>query len=229
MIQINLLPVQEAAKKKSGKQVYILGALLLIFQGIMLFTMLGDKQAELSQIRQKNALFKQKIDQIKKRTSKVQMLEKTRDELEGQKKVLDNLSASQSGPVLLLAEVAEMLTQSNDAVSRANMKARKWTPTWNPSELWLDQFIDKQRKISIAGHALDQKAVSEFWRRLKNSKHFVNVRLVSSRQVKIAKLKGRTMMQFVFEALALYGEADVERYLACELGPDDKNSKKKRK
>jgi hypothetical protein len=58
MIQINLLPVQEAAKKKSGKQVYILGCLLLIFQGIMLFTMLGDKQAELSQVRQKNALFK---------------------------------------------------------------------------------------------------------------------------------------------------------------------------
>ena len=229
MIQINLLPVQEAAKKKSGKQVYILGFLLLMFQGIMLFTMLGDKQAELSQIRQKNTVFKQKIEQIKKRTSKVQMLEKTRDELEGQKKVLDNLSASQSGPVLLLAEVAEMLTQSNYADARANMKARKWTPTWNPNELWLDQFIDEQRQISIAGHALDQKAVSEFWRRLKNSKHFVNVRLVSSRQVKIAKLKGRTMMQFVFKALALYGEADVERYLACELGPDDKNSKKKRK
>ena len=229
MIQINLLPVQEAEKKKSGKQVYILGALLLVFQGILLFTMLGDKEAELRQLRQKNSVLKQKIEAIKKRTSKVASLERTRDDLENQKQVLDNLSASQSGPVLLLAEVAEMLTATNDAVVRANMKAKKWTPSWNPNELWLDQFIDKQRKISLSGHALDQKAVSEFWRRLKNSKHFVNVRLVSSRQVKIAKLKGRTMMQFVFEALALYGEADVERYLACELGPDDKNSKKKRK
>lgn len=229
MIQINLLPVQEAEKKKSGKQVYILGGLLLIFQGIMLFTMLGEKEAELTQIRQKNSILKQKIQAIKKRTSKVASMERTREDLENQKRVLDDLSASQSGPVLLLAEVAEMLTATNDAVARANMKAKKWTPSWNPNELWLDQFIDKQRKISMSGHALDQKAVSEFWRRLKNSKHFVDVRLVSSKQVKIAKLKGRTMMQFVFEALALYGEADVARYLACELGPDDKNSKKKRK
>ena len=202
MIQINLLPVQEAEKKKSGKQVYILGALLLVFQGILLFTMLGDKEAELRQLRQKNSVLKQKIEAIKKRTSKVASLERTRDDLENQKQVLDNLSASQSGPVLLLAEVAEMLTATNDAVVRANMKAKKWTPSWNPNELWLDQFIDKQRKISLSGHALDQKAVSEFWRRLKNSKHFVNVRLVSSRQVKIRS--GRTMMQFVFEALRFW-------------------------
>ena len=229
MIQINLLPVQEAEKKKSGKQVYVLGGLLLVFQAILLFTMYADKEAELTQLKQKNAMLKSKVNAIKARTSKVSNLEKTRVELESQKAVLDNLTASQSGPVLLLSEVAEMLTASQDAVVRANMKARNWTPTWNPDELWIDEFVDKQRKISIAGHALDQKAVSELWRRLKNSKHFVNVRLVSSKQVKVSNLKGRSMMQFVFSALALYGEADVDRYLACELGPDDKNSKKKRK
>ena len=70
-----------------------------------------------------------------------------------------------------------MLTASDSAVDRANMRARNWTPTWNPDELWLDAFEDKQRKIKIEGHALDQKAVSEFWRRLKNSKHFVDVQL----------------------------------------------------
>ena len=229
MIQINLLPVQEAEKKKSGKQVYVLGGLLLAMQAIILFTMYGDKEAELQQIRQKNRMLNGKVSAIKARTSKVSGLEKTRKELESQKAVLDNLTASQSGPVLLLAEVAEMLTASTDAVVRANMKARNWTPTWNPDELWIDEFVDKQRSISISGHALDQKAVSELWRRLKNSKHFVNVRLVSSKQVNVSNLKGRSMMQFVFNAQALYGEADVDLYLACELGPNDKNSKKKRK
>lgn len=229
MIQINLLPVQEAEKKKSGKQVYVLGGLLLLFQAILLFSMYGDKESELSQLKQKNKMLSSKVNAIKVRTSKVSNLEKTRKELESQKAVLDNLTASQSGPVLLLSALAEMLTASQDAVVRANMKARKWTPTWNPEELWIDEFVDKQRDISISGHALDQKAVSEFWRRLKNSKHFVDVRLVSSKQVKVSKLKGRTMMQFAFNATALYGAADVDRYLACTLGPNDKNSKNKLK
>ena len=116
MIQINLLPVQEAEKKKSGKQVYVLGGLLLVFQAILLFTMYGDKEAELNQLKQKNAMLKSKVNAIQARTSKVSNLEKTRTELESQKAVLDNLTASQSGPVLLLSEVAEMLTASTDAV-----------------------------------------------------------------------------------------------------------------
>ena len=41
-------------------------------------------------------------------------------------------------------------------------------------------------------------------------------------------MKGREMMRFVFEAVALYGELDVDRYLACTLGPDDINSKKQK-
>lgn len=228
MIQINLLPVQEAEKRRSGKQVYILGSLLMVLQVIVLFTLQGEKENELSELRTRNAVLKREIDQLRARTNRVNELELVRVELERQKNVLDNLLASQSGPVLLLASVAEMLTASDSAVDRANMRARNWTPTWNPDELWLDAFEDKQRKIKIEGHALDQKAVSEFWRRLKNSKHFVNVQLKSSSQTKVSKMKGREMMRFVFEAVALYGELDVNRYLACTLGPDDINSKKQK-
>lgn len=229
MIQINLLPVQEAEKRRSGKQVYILGSLLMVLQVIVLFTLQGEKENELSELRTRNAVLKREIEQLRARTNRVNELEQVRVELERQKNVLDNLLASQSGPVLLLASVAEMLTASDSAVDRANMRARNWTPTWNPDELWLDAFEDKQRKIKIEGHALDQKAVSEFWRRLKNSKHFVDVQLKSSLQTKVAKMKGREMMRFVFEAVALYGELDVDRYLACTLGPDDINSKKQKK
>ena len=228
MIQINLLPVQEAEKRRSGKQVYILGSLLMVLQVIVLFTLQGEKENELSELRTRNAVLKKEIDQLRARTNRVNELELVRVELERQKNVLDNLLASQSGPVLLLASVAEMLTASDSAVDRANMRARNWTPTWNPDELWLDAFEDKQRKIKIEGHALDQKAVSEFWQRLKNSKHFVDVQLKSSTQTKVAKMKGREMMRFVFEAVALYGELDVNRYLACTLGPDDINSKKQK-
>ena len=229
MIQINLLPVQEAEKRRSGKQVYILGSLLMVLQVIVLFTLQGEKENELSELRTRNAVLKREIEQLRARTNRVNELEQVRVELERQKNVLDNLLASQSGPVLLLASVAEMLTASDSAVDRANMRARNWTPTWNPDELWLDAFEDKQRKIKIEGHALDQKAVSEFLRRLKNSKHFVDVQLKSSLQTKVAKMKGREMMRFVFEAVALYGELDVDRYLACTLGPDDINSKNQKK
>ena len=206
MIQINLLPVQEAEKRRSGKQVYILGSLLMVLQVIVLFTLQGEKENELSELRTRNAVLKREIEQLRARTNRVNELEQVRVELERQKNVLDNLLASQSGPVLLLASVAEMLTASDSAVDRANMRARNWTPTWNPDELWLDAFEDKQRKIKIEGHALDQK-----------------------RCPSLAAVKGREMMRFVFEAVALYGELDVDRYLACTLGPDDINSKKQKK
>ena len=64
--EISDLVSHSLEKKKSGKQVYVLGGLLLLFQAILLFSMYGDKQPALSQLKQKNKMLSSKVNAILK-------------------------------------------------------------------------------------------------------------------------------------------------------------------
>ena len=68
MIRINLLPVRESERQKSGRQFLLLCAILLIGEIFGLFLVQSAQDDELKILQQQNAQIQRKIKRLKKKT-----------------------------------------------------------------------------------------------------------------------------------------------------------------
>lgn len=220
MIRINLLPVREAEKKKSGRQLLVLGAVLVLAQVAVLFFIQSEASDSLVEVRRNNNEIKKQIEDLKTRTSAVADLQRQQAELEQQKSVLDGLIEGQTGPVKMLDELSRMLTPIEDPKLKLEVQQRGWNPDWDPKRLWIDGFVEGERSVKIAGHARTNEDLAEFLQRLGSSRHFVKIKLNVSESVEMPNLNDSKMVKFDLNALVIYGPADVKRLAAGELGAD---------
>ena len=218
MIRINLLPTQKGTRSSGGRAFIGLAVVCLLLEGGALFFLQSQADDELKSVAEQNAKTQTSIDGLKKKTAAVAQLETEKKELERQKGVLDTLIEGQSGPVNMLFELTEMLRPEDDPQRKLEQQNRGWNPDWDPRRLWIDGFIEKNRVVTIAGHARSNEDVAELLHRMGSSRHFVEVGLRYSETVAIAELKGTKLVRFSIEALVLYGQADVRRLAAGELG-----------
>ncbi len=229
MIRINLLPVREAEKKKSGKQLLVLGLVLILAQVAVLFFIQSEANNELLAAKQRNAGIKKDIDKLKKKTKAVADLQRQQAELEQQKAVLDGLIEGQTGPVKMLDELSRMLTPIDDPKLKLEVQQRGWNPDWDPRRLWIDGFVEGERAVKVQGHARTNEDLAEFLTRLGSSRHFVKIKLNVSETVEMANLDDTKMVKFDLNALVIYGPADVKRLAAGELGqPKGKRRRRKK-
>ena len=229
MIRINLLPVREAEKKKSGKQLLVLGAMLILGLVAVLFFIQSEANNDLLAAKQRNADIKKDIDKLKKKTSAVADLQRQQAELEQQKAVLDGLIEGQTGPVKMLDELSRMVTPIEDPKLKLEVQQRGWNPDWDPRRLWIDGFVEGERAVKVQGHARTNEDLAEFLTRLGSSRHFVKIKLNVSETVEMANLDGTKMVKFDLNALVIYGPADVKRLAAGELGTGGKKRRRKKK
>ncbi len=229
MIRINLLPVREAEKKKSGRQLLVLGAVLIVAQMAVLFFIQSEANDTLADVRRNNADIKKQIDDLKKKTSAVADLQRQQAELEQQKAVLDGLIEGQTGPVKMLDELSRMLTPIEDPKLKLEVQQRGWNPDWDPTRLWIDGFVEGERAVKIAGHARSNEDLAEFLQRLSSSRHFVKIKLNVSESVEMSHLENAKMVEFDLNALVIYGPADVKRLAAGELGGDGKKRRRRKR
>ncbi len=234
MIRINLLPVREAAQKKSGRQLLVLFAVLLLLQAVALIYIQSVAQDELAAVEQQNKDIKTQIEKLQEKTSAVADLQRQTAELEQQKAVLDGLIEGQAGPVKMLDELSRILTPiDKDDPESAKLKLevgqRGWNPDWDPKRLWIETFVEDQRGVKITGFARNNDDLGEFLRRLNTSRHFVRVQMNVSEAVVMRQLNDTKMVKFDVDALVIYGPADVKRLAAGELGADKKNNRRRRR
>jgi type IV pilus assembly protein PilN len=222
MIRINLLPAQKGARSSGGRAFLGLALLCVFLEGGALFFLQSQADDELNSITQQNAKTQASIAALKKKTAEVAQLESEKALLQQQKGVLDTLIEGQSGPVNMLFELSEMLRPEDDPQRKLEQQNRGWNPDWDPKRLWIDGFIEKNRVVSLGGHARSNEDVAELLHRLGSSRHFVEVGLRYSETVAIPELKGTKLVRFAIEALVLYGQADVRRLGAGELGREKK-------
>jgi len=231
MIRINLLPVREAEKKKSGRQLLVLFAVLLLAQAAVLFFIQSEAQAELTAVQTQNKDIKTQIDKLKEKTSAVADLQRQTAELEQQKAVLDGLIEGQAGPVKMLDELSRILTPipKENANLKLEVAERGWNSDWDPRRLWIETFVEDQRGVKMTGYARNNDDLGEFLRRLNTSRHFVKVQMNVSEAVMMRQLNDTKMVKFDLDALVIYGPADVKRLAAGELGADKKKQRRRRK
>lgn len=229
MIRINLLPVREAEKKKSGRQLLVLFAVLLLAEAAVLFFIQSEAQSQLTQVTTSNKTTQNKIEELKKKTSAVADLQRQQGELEQQKTVLDGLIEGQAGPVKMLDELSRIMTPIEDPQLKLEVQERGWNPDWDPRRLWIDKFVEEERRVKITGYARNNDDLGEFLRRLGSSRHFVKVQMNVSEAVTMRELNDARMMRFDIDALVIYGPADVKRLAAGELGESKDGKRRRRK
>ena len=117
----------------------------------------------------------------------------------------------------MLDELSQMLTPIEDPARKLQVRSRGWNPDWDTKRLWIDQFLEKRRKVQIVGHARSNEDLAEFLERLNSSRHFVKVRLKESTAIVRAELNDARLMKFAIDALAIYGPGDVRRLSAGTL------------
>jgi Tfp pilus assembly protein PilN len=117
----------------------------------------------------------------------------------------------------MLDELSQMLTPIEDPATKLQVRAKGWNPDWDTKRLWIDQFVEKNRRVMITGHARSNEDLAEFLERLNSSRHFVKVRLKESNATLRQELNNARLMQFSITAYVIYGPADVRRLAAGNL------------
>ena len=223
MIRINLLPIREAERQKSGRQFLLLMLILVLGQSGFLFILHGDTDQELKEVKRRNRDYSKTLKNLKKKTQAVAKLKAQQGELERQKSVLTGLVEGQSGPVKMLNELSLMLTTIDDPKAKLRVQSRGWNPDWDPKRIWIDQFKETHREVRIKGLARSNEDVAEFLKRLNTSRHFVNVEINVSAAVTIKELNDTTLYQFDFTGLVIYGAADIKLLAEGKLGAETKS------
>lgn len=238
MIRINLLPVKETQKQIKGRQQLLFFLALVVLEAAVLFYFTQQKQVEVNKLVSDNKKREQSNDL--KNPPNMEKLRATEKALQEQQVVLQQLSENQIGPVKMLNELSVMTTTVDDALVKVAIDALGWNKDWDASRLWVDTFVEEERRVTINGYARSNNDVAEFYRRLNNSKHFAGFQLNVSEVVQVEKLKGVSMVRFTLEGLALYGPADELRFFGPppsaekaeagkKSGEEDGKKKKKKK
>jgi type IV pilus assembly protein PilN len=123
---------------------------------------------------------------------------------------ITKLQTSRSGPTAVLLEVARVLTQGRGPTIDPDRLAqlRKDNPlavpnaSWDSRRMWLMEYKESDRVVTMQGLARDGEDVSELARRLALSNYFTDVKLLPASRVKGEK--GLEMLKFQLQAKVRY-------------------------
>lgn len=155
MVRINLLPVRVSKKKEAGKQQLVLFALVLVAGTIANGSYHQHRAGALAAVERDLKKTKDDIAALDKVIQDVDKIKAEQAMLEKKMATLDALRKGRTGPVRMLSELAE------------NM----------PRRLWLKKMEEKGGKVVFTGSAGSIEDVSEFIRKLQESKYFAQVEL----------------------------------------------------
>ncbi len=187
MVRINLLPVRVSKKKEAGKQQ------LVLFGLVLLAGVIGNgfyHEARAGALAAVERDLKKTKDDIAALDKVIQDVDKIKAEEAMLKKKLETLEAlrkGRTGPVRMLSELAE------------NM----------PRRVWLKKMEEKAGRVVFNGTAASIEDVSDFIRKLKESKFFEGVELK-----KIVEGNVGTFRVVEFEITS------IGRYVPGQVAPD---------
>jgi type IV pilus assembly protein PilN len=212
MIRINLLPQKRRAEKSEGSQIWLAVALALLLAEIAgFFVWHGLKTEELNDQKRKNAELSSQIEQTKKAVKNHGSIKSQLAELRAREDAISSLQSARTGPTAILLELARIMTPGRGpsvAPEKLNQLRREnplavYNAGWDARRLWLNEFVEKNRKVRIAGVARNGEDVSELARRMNLSGYFEAVTLLPGKKT-IDKRTKLELVEFELEAKVLY-------------------------
>lgn len=212
MIRVNLLPHKRASAKEGEQSqawVFVLMGVLAI-EAIVLFFFHQTKTNELSRQREANKQITEQIEEIKKTVANHNNVKSQLGVFRQREEAITKLQTSRSGPTAVLLEVARVLTQGRGPTIDPDRLAqlRKDNPlavpnaSWDSRRMWLMEYKESDRVVTMQGLARDGEDVSELARRLALSNYFTDVKLLPASRVKGEK--GLEMLKFQLQAKVRY-------------------------
>jgi type IV pilus assembly protein PilN len=177
MIRINLLPFRAARKRENIRRqisvyigIVILTLLVIGFLSIQKINQVSNKKAEEESLQKEIVSYQKELNEIK-------TLEKKIKEVNIKLDVIKELEKGKTGPVLLLADVADSVPKG---------------------KLWLRSYSEKKGSLSLAGTAMDNETVALFMSNLEKTQQITTVDLESAEQRDIAQY-GLKVSDFVLK------------------------------
>ena len=165
MVRINLLPVRVSKKKEAGKQQLVLFGLLLVVGIIGNGFFYAAQVKALAGVERELTKTKDDIAALDKVIQDVDKIKADEMTLKKKLETLEALRRGRTGPVRMLSELAE------------NM----------PKRVWLKRMDERSGgKVIFTGSASTIEDVSEFIRKLQESKYFDQVELKKIVEAKAA-------------------------------------------
>jgi type IV pilus assembly protein PilN len=159
MIRINLLPFRAARKRENIRRQISIYALVVIFillvfgyYTIHLKGTVSELKAKEKQANTELASYKKVLDEIKQLESKIKEIKTKLD-------VINELEKGKTGPVLLLADVADSVPED---------------------KLWLTSYAESGGTLTLTGTAMDNETVALFMNNLENTERINSVDLNSA-------------------------------------------------
>lgn len=182
MIRINLLPVRVSKKKAAGKQQLLLFALLILAGFVGNFVWSSTRSADLKARQAKVRSTKEEIAQLDRIIGEVKNIKEQQAALREKLDILAQLKANRSGPVRVLAGLAEL----------------------TPKRLSLTKLDEKGGALTFTGVAATIDDVSEFMSALKANPHFSAVELTKTTSATSSAGRALEYVEFTLTATVSY-------------------------
>jgi len=211
MIRINLLPVRQKRKFQAGQRQLLIFAAVLVVELALMFVFYGWKSGEVEDKQRKVSNLEAEVAQLKQQVGDFDQLKAQMERLLSQKQIINKLQKGRSGPVWMMRELSNILTEGKgptfdqvkyEELLRANPNAG-FNPGWKPSRLWIESFDENGGEVRIIGKAKDYDDVAEFNKRLALSKYFTDEFLERNDQVLDEKL-GLKVVKFSLRCRITY-------------------------
>jgi type IV pilus assembly protein PilN len=184
MIKINLLPFRAARKRENiRRQISIYGliviftVLLIGYYSVIMIGRVSDLKDNEKKIQVELAGFEKELNEIKKLESKIKEIKVKLD-------VIKKLEKGKTGPVLLLADVADSVPKD---------------------KLWLTSYTENKGDLSLSGTAMDNETIALFMNNLEQTEQINTVDLESAKLRDIANY-GIKVSDFVLKCSTIASE-----------------------
>ncbi|MBI2394024.1 MAG: PilN domain-containing protein [Deltaproteobacteria bacterium] len=211
MIRVNLLPRRREAKREGSKAwvAVLIAAALLEIVGIVVVH--AGKKKELDDQLESNRAIEASIADKKAKVANHEAVKKQLAEYQAREDAIAKLQSGRTGPTAMMLELSRMLTPRKlpsidaDALEKLRRENPGAVPSekWDPHRLWLIEFKEIDRAVTIKGFGKTNDDVAEFLRRVTVSKFFTDVRLVRTEEkMEKDQALGVTYSTTVFELKA---------------------------
>jgi len=155
-----------------------------------------------------------KVEQLATQVNDINELVKNHDQLKkdlgvmrARQDAINKLNLARKGPTSALLELSHVLTKGKGpTVDQEQVDQQKldnplavFNPGWDPRRVWLTNYAEQERVVTIEGLARDGGDVYEFAQRLKLSRYFHEVKLKEGSQDRSGE--GTTKLDMVKFAL----------------------------
>jgi Tfp pilus assembly protein PilN len=187
MIRINLLPTKRPrAGAAEGGQLWIVAFLVtLLVEGGALAVVHLQRSSALEVIERRNADAHARIQVIEREVSDHDAIKGELEEIRSRDEVITKLTSSRTGPVYVMMELSKILspgqmpTTDPDRLAQIQRNNPMQAPNlrWDTRRLWITEFKEEDREVTLTGGARGHDDVAEFLKRLILSDYFTDEQL----------------------------------------------------